>query len=62
MGALLGILGVILVLGICLYQGIAHGKAYQASKDLLTVSERLDKLQHQVDDLKRELEAMKRKQ
>jgi len=45
-----------------IYAFSAFEKAHQAPKDLLTVSERLDKLQRQLGDLKRELDDLKRKQ
>jgi len=58
---LLGILGVILLLYICYYQGSADLKAHQASRELPELNKRIDTLQRQVNDLKRELEEMKRK-
>ena len=56
------IIGVIIVFGILYYQGTADIKAYQASRDLIVVKEKLDTLQRQLDDLKRELEKMKTKE
>ena len=59
MGGLFGILGVVLVLAIVIWHGIAHGKSYQADKELSVVKEKLDTLQRQLDNLKRELEELK---
>jgi predicted negative regulator of RcsB-dependent stress response len=56
------IIGVIMVLGILYYQGTADVKAYQASRDLIVVKEKLDTIQRQLDKLKRELEEIKQKQ
>ena len=58
---LLWILGVIVILYICYYQGTAHVKAHQGAYDLKVMKERIDTLERQVTTLKRELEELKRK-